>query len=45
VVINQLRRKIEVDPAHPKYIITEPWVGYRFQPFREGASKPAAREA
>jgi two-component system, OmpR family, KDP operon response regulator KdpE len=44
VVINQLRRKIEADPAHPKYIITEPWVGYRFQPFRERASKPAARE-
>jgi two-component system KDP operon response regulator KdpE len=44
VVINQLRKKIEADPAHPKYIITEPWVGYRFQPFREGASKPATRE-
>ena len=44
VIINQLRRKIEADPAHPKYIITEPWVGYRFQPFREDASKQAARE-
>jgi two-component system KDP operon response regulator KdpE len=44
VVINLLRKKIEVDPAHPKYIITEPWVGYRFQTFREGASKPAVRE-
>jgi len=31
VVINQLRKKIERDPAHPKYIATEPWVGYRFQ--------------
>jgi two-component system KDP operon response regulator KdpE len=31
VVINQLRKKIEADPAHPKYIVTEPWVGYRFQ--------------
>ncbi|MCU1242734.1 MAG: hypothetical protein JWO71_3460 [Candidatus Acidoferrum typicum] len=31
VVINQLRKKIEPDPAHPTYIATEPWVGYRFQ--------------
>ncbi len=31
VFINQLRKKIEPDPAHPKYLLTEPWVGYRFQ--------------
>ncbi|MFL6277008.1 MAG: response regulator transcription factor [Blastocatellia bacterium] len=30
VFINQLRRKIEPDPQNPRYIITEPWVGYRF---------------
>ncbi len=26
----QLRRKIEVDPARPRYLLSEPWVGYRF---------------
>lgn len=31
VVINQLRTKIEKDPARPNYIITERWVGYSFQ--------------
>ncbi|MGB8460026.1 MAG: response regulator transcription factor [Candidatus Acidiferrum sp.] len=31
VVINQLRKKMERDPAHPRYILTEPWLGYRFQ--------------
>jgi two-component system KDP operon response regulator KdpE len=30
VVVAQLRRKIELDPAQPKYIHTEHWVGYRF---------------
>ncbi len=29
--INQLRKKIEKNPARPKHILTEPWVGYRFQ--------------
>ncbi len=35
VMINQLRKKLESDPARPKLILTEPWVGYRFQPPRE----------
>lgn len=30
VLVGQLRRKIEDDPAHPRYVLTEPWVGYRF---------------
>ena len=29
VVINQLRKKIEANPAKPQYLLTEPWVGYR----------------
>ena len=45
VVINQLRKKLEADPAHPKYIVTEPWVGYRFQPHRSGNAKASARKA
>jgi two-component system KDP operon response regulator KdpE len=30
VFVSQLRKKIEADPAHPRYIVTEPWLGYRF---------------
>ena len=29
-LVAQLRKKIEPDPAHPKYLVSEPWVGYRF---------------
>jgi len=32
VFIGQLRKKIEPDPASPRYILTEPWIGYRFDP-------------
>jgi two-component system KDP operon response regulator KdpE len=28
--VKTLRQKIEEDPAKPKYIVTEPWLGYRF---------------
>jgi two-component system KDP operon response regulator KdpE len=30
VLLGSLRKKIEPDPARPRYIVTEPWVGYRF---------------
>ena len=32
VFIGQLRKKIEPDATHPHYILTEPWIGYRFNP-------------
>lgn len=30
VYMRQLRKKLEVDPEHPQYILTEPGIGYRF---------------
>jgi len=33
VFVGQLRKKIEKDVSKPRYIRTEPWVGYRFDPF------------
>jgi two-component system KDP operon response regulator KdpE len=32
VFVGQLRKKIEPQPATPRYILTEPWIGYRFDP-------------
>jgi two-component system, OmpR family, KDP operon response regulator KdpE len=32
VFVGQLRKKIEPEPAAPRYVLTEPWVGYRFDP-------------
>jgi len=32
VFMGQLRKKLEPDPSNPKYLVTEPWVGYRFDP-------------
>src|SRR5262249_48276650 len=31
VYLAQLRRKLEPDPAHPRHLITEPGMGYRFE--------------
>jgi two-component system KDP operon response regulator KdpE len=39
-----LRKKIEADPAAPKYILTEPWVGYRFRNPSDPDSPEAADE-
>jgi two-component system KDP operon response regulator KdpE len=30
VLVGQLRKKIEADPSHPRHLVSEPWVGYRF---------------
>ena len=30
VLISQLRKKIEPDPSNPRYLVSEPWFGYRF---------------
>jgi two-component system KDP operon response regulator KdpE len=45
VVIRQLRKKIEKNPAHPRYILTEPWVGYMFQLPPDTAEKRPLRKA
>jgi two-component system, OmpR family, KDP operon response regulator KdpE len=35
VLMGQLRRKVEADPSAPRYLLTEPWVGYRFAEERD----------
>src|SRR5579872_5599276 len=32
VFVGQLRKKLESEAASPRYLVTEPWVGYRFEP-------------
>ena len=34
VFVGQLRKKLEAGIASPRYTVTEPWVGYRFEPGR-----------
>ena len=40
VLVGQLRKKLELDPAHPRYLVSEPWVGYRFMVDSESFSCP-----
>jgi two-component system KDP operon response regulator KdpE len=35
VYMGQLRRKLEADPARPRHLLTEPGMGYRFEPRRQ----------
>jgi two-component system, OmpR family, KDP operon response regulator KdpE len=44
VFINQLRRKIEPDPRHPRYIHTEPLIGYRFDPPKPKSRTPRSEK-
>jgi DNA-binding response OmpR family regulator len=39
--VKTLRKKIEDDPGRPVYILTEPWVGYRFRDPSDQDSSPA----
>jgi two-component system, OmpR family, KDP operon response regulator KdpE len=38
--VRALRKKIEDEPAQPKYILTDPWVGYRFHNPSDGEQGP-----
>jgi two-component system KDP operon response regulator KdpE len=49
VFVGQLRKKLEDDPAKPCYIVTEPWIGYQFNPAgsmqqRPDHDRPEARD-
>lgn len=51
VFMAQLRKKVETNPSNPRYLVTEPWVGYRFNPAGEASRaegesrKPESHEA
>ncbi len=41
VFMNALRKKVEPNPSKPKYLLTEPWVGYRFAMPEQDVKAPA----
>jgi two-component system KDP operon response regulator KdpE len=45
-LVTKVRRKIEPDPDHPRYLLSEPWVGYQLvtEPEKDQRPEAAARE-
>jgi two-component system KDP operon response regulator KdpE len=37
--IGQIRKRIEPEPSSPRFLLTESWVGYRFNPFDEAPTR------
>ena len=42
--MRQLRKKLEENPSRPRYLVTEPWIGYRFNAIPQRDRKQAGIE-
>ncbi len=40
-LVAKLRRKIEPDPDQPRYLVSEPWVGYRLATESDSPEEPS----
>ena len=45
VLVGSLRKKLELDAARPQYVVTEPWVGYRFTAAESDRPAPGSAPA